>query len=152
MNKEQYQNEKAITGDSSEDTQLLRGMAVSARQYLLSFRWCPPVEQLRLAYGIGDVVAVFYVDFPRPIESGDTSLWVVVGDLPSAYLVTDEIDSPRVALESYCSLMDDWISAALGATHLDSAFPVAIAPTRENVESLKTRIEYLRKIIIPNVP
>lgn len=152
MNKEQFQDESAIIGDSSDDTQLLRGMAVAARQYLQGFRWCPPVERLRLAYGIGDVVAIFYVEFSRPIDGGDTALWVVVGDLPSAYLVTDVIDSPRVALESYCNLMDDWINAALGAAPLDSAFPVAVAPTRENAERLKTRIAYLRKSIVPNVP
>lgn len=41
------------------------------------------------------------------------ALWVVAGDLPSAYLVTDAAPTATAtaALAIYCSLMQDWVEA-----------------------------------------
>ena len=152
VHREYFQEEHAIAGDSVEDSQLLKTMAKEARRYLLAHRWCPPVNRLFLAHGIGGVAAVFYVEFARPIDGGDKELWVIVGDLPSAYLVTDEINTPYAALQSYCALMDDWIRAVRDSKPLDEVFPVEVTPTLESAEKLASRIRFLRENVIPNAP
>jgi hypothetical protein len=147
-----YQPEESISGDSEEDTQLLREMAKSARKYLQSFKWCPPIGKVLLAYGVGGVVAVFLVEFERPINgTNDKSLWAIVGDVPSAYMVTDKIPGPKAALETYCGLMEDWANAVKNGAPLENAFPVKAEATPESAARLQSRIQYIRKEIIPNI-
>lgn len=75
----------------------------------------------------------------------DSWLWVIVGDLPSAYLVTDDLKSPRDALEGYCELMMDWVNAVKTQADLTHQFPVEAPPTLGNAAALKKRIGMLRE-------
>src|ERR1700742_2304023 len=109
MNTQWFQRVPDIVGDDSEDTALLRGMAKSARAYITSFAWCPEIKQAYLAAGVGGLVAVFLFEFDRHIKDTDNELWVIVGDLPSAYLVVEPGEGPQDALEKYCEMMEDWI-------------------------------------------
>ena len=58
----------------------------------------PPDRRGALRARIGGVVAVFLFRIDGPPEV-DPLLWVVVGDLPTAYLVTDDAPSPAIALD-----------------------------------------------------
>jgi len=78
-------------------------------------------------------------------------LWVVVGDLPNAYLVVEPNASPAVVMEQYCSLMEDWIAAVRDGTRLREVFPVAAEPTTENALQLERRIAFLLQQIIPRM-
>jgi hypothetical protein len=151
MNKLGYQNVLEIVGEDDEDTTLLREMAKAARDYISSYAWCPPIKDMHLAYGVGRVVAVFLVEFPEKIRGTDDKLWVVVGDLPNAYLVVEPDDGPSPTLDRYCELMEDWISAVQKSGDLSNVFPVAAASTPENADLLKRRVEFLRKEIIPTI-
>ena len=97
-----------MRGDDDEDTALLKGMYEEAASYLRGFKWCRRIAEAYFGLGIGGVVAVFLFRIEGPPEV-DQWLWVVVGDLPPAYLVTDDAPTPAVALEVYCSLMADWV-------------------------------------------
>ena len=138
-----------VHGEDEEDTAFLRGMARKAVNYLHGFEWFTHVSRIELGFGVGGVVAVFGVFIGPPLTSGDTSLWVVVGDLPSAYLVTDELPSPREALEAYGEMMESWAVAVTENGDLAEEFPVAAAPTCENARMLRARIGFLRDDIIP---
>ena len=127
-----------IQGDSPEDTTALSSMAKRAAEYLTKFHWCPPVAELRLQAGIGGVVAVFQAILERKIDESDDRLWVVVGDLPPAYLVVNSDDeSAATVLETYCGLMEDWVDAVKtpGAS-FDSVFPVEAERTLGNALQL----------------
>src|ERR1700722_3169081 len=126
-------------------------MARYAREYITSFTWCPPITSMYLAHGVGGVVAVFFVEFPRKIKGTDDKLWTVVGDLPSAYLVVEPDDSPSDALERYCGLMEDWIAAVRGGTHLNDVYPVTAEPTRKNADLLERRVAFLLAELIPGM-
>lgn len=140
-----------ITCDDDADTALLRAMARSARDYISSFDWCPAMGASYLASGVGGIVAIFLFEFTSKIQGTDDRLWVIVGDLPSAYLVVELEDSPREALERYCDLMEGWIAAIRDSTPLENAFPVAAEPTQENAELLERRIAFLLAEIIPRM-
>lgn len=151
MHIEKFQTEKSIVGDTEEDTLLLRKMAKSARLYIQSFTWCPPIEEIWLAYGIGGIVAVFLIKFTRPVSGGDQLLWVIDGDLPNAYLVTDEIHDAKKALEAYCDLMEEWINSVQEGRDLKNVFPVRAEPTAGSAALLSSRITYILKKIVPTV-
>lgn len=151
MNKDGYQLPPNIVGDDDQDTAMLLGMAADAQAYIESFDWCPSISATYLASGVGGIAAVFLFEFPQRIRDTDDQLWVVVGDLPKAYIVVEPNDSPAVVMEKYCGLMEDWIAAVRDGTSLQKVFPVAAEPTPENALSLEKRIAFLLEQIIPRM-
>jgi hypothetical protein len=104
-----------------------------------------------LASGVGGLAAVFLFEFKTRIKGTDDKLWVIVGDLPSAYMVVEPNERPQDALEKYCELMEDWIQAVRDSAKLDDVFPVAAEPSLENAELLEKRIAFLLAEIIPGM-
>jgi len=142
------QEESKIKGDGAEDTALLREMAVEAREYVKDFDWCPAVAKVHLAFGVGGVVAVFLVQFEEAIEGGEDALWVIVGDLPSAYVDVESGDDGMAALARYCSMMEDWSFNVLKDLSLEECFPVAAEATHEHAEMLRERIAFIHTEIL----
>ena len=141
----------SLSTDGEEEAALLCDMAAKARSYVSSFSWCPNIKAAYLAFGIGKVVGVFLFDFQSKVGGTDDRLWVMVGDLPDAYLVVEPDDSAKEALVRYCELMDDWISAVLTFGKFDDVFPVAAPRTIENANLLRRRLDFLRSEIIPTM-
>lgn len=144
----EFQEESAIQGDDAEDTELLREMAADARAYMEDFEWCPQINSIHLALGVGGVVAVFLFQFDEVIEDDDDALWVVVGDLPNAYVIVEPDDDGSTALERYCEMMEDWAYNVLKGNSIEESFPVEAEPTQEHAEMLRQRIVFLRSEII----
>ena len=76
---------------------------------------------------------------------------MVVGDLPSAYLVVEAQDSPAEALERYCVLIEDWIAAVRDSDNLRDVFPYRQNQRLKTRESLEKRIAFLLAEIIPRM-
>lgn len=138
-----------MTGEDAEETASLREMLSRAEAYLKSFRWCPPIAERYLGIGIGGVVALFLFRLQRNINDTDEWLWVVEGDLPSAYFVTDEARNPESALAVYCEMMEEWADAVTKKSSLDEVFPVTAPATQENADQLRSRVKFLRERILP---
>ncbi len=137
-----------MCGEDDNETRMLLDMLSEARSYLRSFEWCRGIREEYFGIGVGEVVAVFLFRISAAPQV-DEWLWVVCGDLPTAYLVTDSAHNPLMALSVYCSLMDHWIVAVCSKSDLDSVFPVSIAPTPSNASLLEKRVNFLRNQIIP---
>lgn len=138
-----------MSGGDKKDIRLLKKMVVEATNYLKSHKWCPEIEKIYFGFGIGGIVAVFLFKFVEKIQRTDEFLWVIVGDLPPAYLVIDNSPTPKEALEGYCELMEDWVNAVRNGTSLKEVYPVAASPTLEHAKMLSSRIELLRNDILP---
>ncbi|HYJ41001.1 MAG TPA: hypothetical protein VEW08_09435 [Steroidobacteraceae bacterium] len=143
-----WQEESKIEGEDPEDTELLREMAAEARDYIEDFEWAPRITSIHLAFGIGGVVAAFLFQFDEVIEDSDDALWVIVGDLPSAYVIVEPEDDGMSALSRYCEMMEDWTINVLEGNSLDDSFPVDVEATAEHAEMLNQRIAFLRTEII----
>jgi len=151
MSKQHYKKVPDIIGDDDADTAKLRELAIAAEGYIQSLSWCPPIKDIYLAYGVGGIVAVFIVEFLQRIQGYDEELWVVVGDVPGAYLVVEPMDDEAQALKRYCELMDQWITAVRNADDLSKVFPVSAEPTVKHADMLRSRIELLRSALIPRI-
>jgi hypothetical protein len=137
-----------IRGEDDQDTASLREMAGRAQSYLLSYPWCASTGDAYLGFGVGDVAAVFL--FRARLKSGaEELLWVIEGDLPSAYLVTDQARTPADALETYSGLMQEWVRAVRTGADSSEVFPVDVPANGEYASMLEKRIELLRRDIIP---
>jgi hypothetical protein len=141
-----------IKGEDEEDTRLLKEMATDARNYVTSFHWCLPIRAMYLADGIGGIVALFLFEFDGKIGGTDDKLWVVVGDLPSAYMIVEPDDCAQEALERYCLLMDDWIAAVRNGDDFEKVYPVSAPRTAEYADMLQSRLDILREDAIPGAP
>jgi hypothetical protein len=141
-----------MTGGDAEETELLRGMLEEAKEFLGAFDWCESIEESYFGLGVGGVVAVFLFRIRPKREGIDDLLWVVVGDLPPAYQVTDNSPSPTLALEGYVELMSEWVEAATNSQPVDDLIPVNVAPTPENAKLLESRLAFLNKEILPLLP
>lgn len=142
-----------IAGDDDQDTRLLRKMAEEAQAYIASFSWCKQIDNAYFGGGIGGIFAVFLLRI-RPGRAGvDPWMWVVVGDIPSAYLPISDASSPRELFETYIAGMRRWVKAARkGDTKAATAAdvpPVNVPPTPEWADKLRTRLDTLEQVIKP---
>lgn len=138
-----------MQGDSEPETKLLQQMLKEAETYLLSFEWCKSIVESYFGLGIGEVVAVFLFRIVPAKKGVDEWLWVVVGDLPPAYLVIDSNSTPLQALKAYVEEMQAWVVAVETGKSINDLIPVDVSPTRDNAKQLKQRLVFLKTKIMP---
>src|SRR5258708_29803823 len=123
---------QSMTGDDEEDTMLLRAMSQEATAYLRSFGWCGDVLGSFFGGGVGGIFAVFLFHI-RPLrpEVGPW-IWVVVGDVPPAYLPIEDAASAAEAFKTYLCGMRKWVALARegrGGAADDGIPPVVVPAT-----------------------
>lgn len=142
-----------IAGEDKEDTRLLRGMAEEARTYLASFSWCKEVHDGYFAGGVGSVCAIFLFHIRPGRPEVDPWMWVMVGDIPPAYLPVSDASSPREAFETYIGGMRRWVKAARSSDKKAAAAadvpPVNAPLTPEWAEKLQVRLNTLEEVVRP---
>ena len=139
-----------MVGDSDEDTIQLRQLATRAANYLRSFPWCTTILESYFGGGIGKIFAVFCYHIVPARADVDEWLWVMVGDIPSAYTqVIDECRTPFEAFETYDWGMSRWIELARQGRTSPDVPPVNVPATPEWAEELDGRLQMLRRVIKP---
>lgn len=132
-----------------EDREIARRLYQRARRFLESFDWCHGIEQGYVGILQWDIVAVFLFKIRPARLDVDQWLWVVVGDLPSAYLVVDGNPNPAMALEGYIHEMSRWVEAVENGRPVDGLIPTRVDPTPKYAAMLKSRLgvldRYLRR-------
>jgi hypothetical protein len=132
--------------EDAEEHQLLQDMLQRGIAFISNFRWCAEVKSTHFGMGVGKVFAVFLFEISNSALSQDDLLWVIIGDLPPAYLVThDGAENPTEALEIYIGLMEEWVSAAQQGKPVNDLIPVNVPPTPEYAEKLRSRLQFLRE-------
>ena len=92
-------------------------------------------------------VFLFRIEPSRP--GVDEWLWVIYGDVPPAYLVTDISKTPSQALEAYIAEMSKWVRLAKQGRASKDVIPVNVPATPENAVNLEGRLRFLQKVIVP---
>lgn len=140
---------KNLRGDDEEDTVLLNEMLREAKAFVSNFRWSRSiVESFVSEVAIGGVVAVFLLRIEPASPEVDAQLWVIVGDLPPAYLVTDQAPNGEAALRLYIGEMRRWVDAVKNHLELENVIPVEARPTAENADALEKRLDYIEYHIL----
>src|SRR5882757_4391216 len=136
---------RSLVGDDPEDTELLKQMLHKAEDFIFSFSWCNRINQSFFGCGVGGICAIFLFEIVPTRKGVDTWLWVIVGDLPPAYLVLDETPTPSSALKAYITEMRRWISAIQRHESVADLIPVNASPTIENATELERRLSTLEE-------
>jgi hypothetical protein len=136
-------------GEDEEELRLLREMAAEAHTFLSSFSWCEEIREAYFGDGFGKIVAVFFFRIEPSRPEVDEWLWVVVGDLPSAFLVTDDCNAPSEALDGYIYEMSKWVKLAKRGRTSKQVIPVNVPATPEYANMLEGRLKFLEDVIVP---
>lgn len=123
-------------------------MAQEAARFLMSHPWCKAIASSHLAWAVAGVVGVFLFRIVPTRADVDETLWVVVGDLPTAYVAHEGNPTWRDALASYVSGMERWVEAVRSGGSLDGTIPVAAEPTPEHASMLAGRLRFISRKIL----
>jgi hypothetical protein len=138
-----------MIGDDEEETRLLHELSERAQAFLSSFAWCVSISEFYFGDGIGGIFGVFFARIQPARPAIDDFLWVIVGDLPSAYLVTDACKTPSQAMDAYIEEMRKWIALAKKGETSRNVIPVNVPATPEWAKVLEGRLDTLQHEILP---
>lgn len=142
-----------IVGDDEEDTALLRKMSEDARQYISSFLWCEAIHDSYFGGGVGGIFAVFLFHIRSGRADVDPWIWIVVGDIPPAYLPLSDCKSAAEVFGTYIIAMSRWIEYARRgqpeAPVPEDVPPVDLPATPEWAERLNQRLHGLTLAVKP---
>jgi len=135
---------KSILGDDDQDTALLRKMFAGAREYISSFSWCEDILDSYFGGGVGGIFAIFFFHIRGSRADVDPWIWIVVGDIPPAYLPLSDCESPAQVFRTYVDGMSRWVEFARkgwqGATSPPDVPPVNLPPTPEWAERISQKL------------
>ena len=124
----------------------VKQLAKEAQKYLQSFPWCLSIKTGWLAYSCGYIIGLFYFEIVPDISKGaDSHVWVIVGDLPAAYIDVLNAHSAHRALELYIQLMEEWASKVNNAEDLSDCYPLNVPATQEYANMLTSRMNLLKE-------
>ncbi len=132
-----------MKGDDAVDTRLLRKMSEEARRYISSFSWCGSVVDSYFGGGVGGIFAVFFFHIQPSRHGISPWIWIMVGDIPPAYLPLDDCSSPAKAFRTYIRGMSQWVEFAREGKHgtvEQGVPPVNVPATAEWAERLNQRL------------
>jgi hypothetical protein len=139
-----------LSGEDAAETEELRALARKAEQFIASFAWCNVIERAYAGIVVPSVIGTFLFEIKPTTPDVDRVLWVIVGDVPPAYLVVDEAPNPAMALKRYVELMTDWVKAVEEKRSVEDLIPVNAAPTQEYAAMLRSRLAFLRDRVLPD--
>ena len=123
-----------------------------ARKYLLSFNWCKKILNGWLVDEFAYMLCIFCFKIePTELSNADDKLWIIDGDLPSAYLDMESYTNAYDALRFYCLLMEEWIDHVNKGESVDECYPIYVPPTKEYANMLQTRINIVKEDFLPFV-
>lgn len=126
----------------------LNSMYQEARKFLEFYDWCTEIKDTFIGMHYPGIVLVFLFRIVPSRQDVDEWIWAIVGDLPPAYLTTDECPNPATALDGYIGAMLEWVDAAQKDKSVADLIPVNVPATKENAKMLKTRLDILDKNIL----
>ena len=107
-----------------------------------------PMKQSLFIRHVQLVCAVFLFEVEPADKEADDYVWVVVGDIPPAYITCENAANPAAALDGYIAAMSLWVEAALAGKSVDGLVPVSIPATVEAGEDLQARLEFLAQNVL----
>jgi hypothetical protein len=131
-----------------KDKKSVYAFSLEAKNFLLNKSWCKELLSGYLGLGIDGILGVFYFKIKPSNKDVDNKLWVITGDLPPAYLVTDRIQNPPSAIAIYIEEMRKWVEAVKYNKSADNIIPVNVPPEKEYAVMLENRLNFLNNKIL----
>ncbi|RVD55724.1 hypothetical protein EN794_051220 [Mesorhizobium sp. M00.F.Ca.ET.151.01.1.1] len=132
--------------DSGDD---IDAALLEARQYLRSYNWGKNIKAEYLGYGAEGIVYIFLFEILPGRPDVPQWIWVIVGDVPPAYMPGDDVQTPYEVLDGYIGAMEDWVEAARQGKSVAKLIPVNVDANPANAEMLASRLAFLDEKVLP---
>jgi hypothetical protein len=132
----------------ADDREVVSDLIEEARRFLRYYNWCGEIVEEYVGLLYPGIVGVFLFRIVPTRKNVDEWIWVIVGDLPPAYLTCDQCPNPATALDGYIGAMTDWVVAAEEGRSIDDLIPVNVPANKENAKKLKSRLVFLDENIL----
>lgn len=133
--------------DYEYDNALLR----SAEHYLENFSWNEGIKEKYIGYILAEKIGIFLFMIDKSRTDVDEWIWVIVGDIPPAYMTVDLCKTPAEALDGYIGAMEEWVDAAKNNKSVNELIPVNVTANPENAQLLETRLTFMDEHILPKI-
>ncbi len=140
-----------LVAETPGETDELKQMHREATSYISRFAWCRGICESYFGGGVAGIIGLFLFHIRPSKREVDKWVWVVVGDLPPAYLSGRKTLSPADAFRDYIRAMRHWANAVKEGNSIAELFPVDAPPVRENALNLEKRLKFLEEHIAPRL-
>ena len=134
---------ESIDAGSEVDSEEIRALCDEAAEYLKGFSWCGEIEERFLGIGIPGLLGVFLFRIAPARSDVDPWVWVINGDLPPAYITTENAPNPACALDAYVGAMESWVRAVREGRSVKDEIPVGAPATAPYADALESRLKIL---------
>ena len=114
------------------------------RTYLHNMKWCKRVVDVKIGQGLPRCFMSFLVKIEPAFDEVPEYHWVVLGDIPTAYISIDGNDDAWLAIDAYILVMEDWVQAVRRDQDVSACFPMPVPSTREYADMLSDRLQFMR--------
>jgi hypothetical protein len=122
-----------------------------AEEYIQFYDWVSTVDEQYLGVGVEGVLFIFLFKISSTRSDVDPWVWVIIGDLPPAYITCENAKTPGEALDGYIGAMEDWVDAARHGRSVAELIPVNVPATVANAELLDKRLKFLDREVLPSL-
>jgi hypothetical protein len=137
--------------DSIDDAEL-RELATEATSFLVKHAWCELVTKGWIDRAWNDHVAIFYFQLkPRAGSRADPDVWVIVGDVPPAYVRTSACENGLKALRVYVEDMREWVEHVHLGLPTDNDVPVNVPAETKYANMLESRLGFIEREFLEDV-
>lgn len=128
----------------------LLSLAKEAEEFLISHSWCNKITDGFFDRGWGYILGVFFFVIEPDDKAIPTCFWVIVGDIPPAYIDVEDNPNGACAIDAYVLEMQKWIDHVKQHQPVTELIPVNVPPTEEYAEMLQSRIDVIKNDILAN--
>lgn len=133
---------------------VLEEAATNAIKFIEMHEWCHHVERCYFDRGF-DHCRVFFVII-QPLKNADESMFVIVGDLPPAYISSPDCVNGAQALDGYVGELQRWVKQFRETGSVTNCIPVLssetfeeLTPTDELARMIESRCAFIDERILP---
>jgi hypothetical protein len=123
-------------------------LAKEATSFLTSHTWCKRILNGFFDRGWGYILGVFYFEIEPGSENADNFVWVIVGDIPPAYVDIESAANGLEAIKCYVDIMGDWVNNVKQGGAGENCYPVTVSPTLEHATMLENRLRLIKEQIL----
>jgi hypothetical protein len=122
-----------------------------AREFVQFYNWVTSIKAEYLGAEFEGILYIFLFEIDPARTDVDQWIWVIVGDVPPAYITCEDAKNPYEALDGYVGAMEDWVSAAQSGRSVANLIPVNVPATPENATMLDRRLKFIDEEILPSL-
>lgn len=139
---------ESVRNSAPDDPHSVGAFAREAEDFLRRQRWCQGIARGYLDRAWDGILGVFFFEIVPAQPGVDRTMWVITGDVPPAYICNANATGAE-ALRAYLAEMQLWVDAVQRGTSVERLIPVNAPPTAEYADMLASRLDFIRRRLLP---